>query len=106
MTSTSCLFACLIFVCVCVCFHLALATHSMVTSDVPVTTLVFLGGMMMVGAMGSAGPPTSTGKRTPLCATLIRITLESFLHVHVRRVKTQEKKTGLWTVSHEWDAGI
>lgn len=42
-----------------VCAHLALATHSMVTSDVPLTTLVFLGGMMMVGAMGSAGPPTS-----------------------------------------------
>lgn len=40
--------------------YLALATHSIVTSDVPVTTLVFLGGMMMVGAMGSAGPPTST----------------------------------------------
>lgn len=40
--------------------YLALATHSMVTSEVPVTTLVFLGGMMMVGAMGSAGPPTST----------------------------------------------
>lgn len=39
--------------------HLALATHSMVTSEVPATTLVFLGGMMMVGAMGSAGPPTS-----------------------------------------------
>lgn len=31
----------------------------MVTSEVPITTLVFLGGMMMVGAMGSAGPPTS-----------------------------------------------
>lgn len=31
----------------------------MVTSEVPVTTLVFLGGIMMVGAMGSAGPPTS-----------------------------------------------
>ena len=43
--------------------HLALATHSMVTSEVPVTTLVFLGGMMMVGAMGSAGLPTS-GERT------------------------------------------
>lgn len=39
--------------------YLALATHSIVTSVVPVTTLVFLGGMMMVGAMGSAGPPTS-----------------------------------------------
>lgn len=39
--------------------HLALATHSMVTSEVPATTLVFLGGMMMAGAMGSAGPPTS-----------------------------------------------
>lgn len=43
--------------------HLALATHSMVTSEVPATTLVFLGGMMMVGAMGSAGPPTS-GERS------------------------------------------
>lgn len=43
-------------------FHLALATHSIVTSDVPVTTLVFLGGMMIVGAMGSAGPPTSKMK--------------------------------------------
>lgn len=40
-------------------FYLALATHSIVTSDVPVTTLVFLGGMMIVGAMGSAGPPIS-----------------------------------------------
>lgn len=39
--------------------HLALATHSMVTSEVPLTTLVFLGAMMMVGAIGSAGPPTS-----------------------------------------------
>lgn len=39
--------------------YLAFATHSMVTSEVPATTLVFLGGMMMVGAMGSAGPPTS-----------------------------------------------
>lgn len=39
--------------------YLAFATHSIVTSEVPVTTLVFLGGMMMVGAMGSAGPPTS-----------------------------------------------
>lgn len=38
----------------------------MVTSEVPVTTLVFLGGTMMVGAMGSAGPPTSreTGRHT------------------------------------------
>lgn len=46
--------------------YLAFATHSMVTSEVPVTTLVFLGGMMMVGAMGSAGPPTSgqTGRKT------------------------------------------
>lgn len=35
----------------------------MVTSEVPATTLVFLGGMMMVGAMGSAGPPTS-GERS------------------------------------------
>lgn len=43
--------------------HLALATHSMVTSEVPATTLVFLGGTMMVGAMGSAGPPTSEGQR-------------------------------------------
>lgn len=43
--------------------HLALATHSRVTSEVPATTLVFLGGMMMVGAMGSAGPPTS-GERS------------------------------------------
>lgn len=42
--------------------HLALATHSMVTSEVPATTLVFLGGTMMVGAMGSAGPPTSGEK--------------------------------------------
>lgn len=42
--------------------HLALATHSMVTSEVPEMTLVFLGGMTMVGAMGSAGPPTSTAE--------------------------------------------
>lgn len=43
-----------------------MATHSMVTSEVPVTTLEFLGGTMMVGAMGSAGPPTSreTGRHT------------------------------------------
>lgn len=34
----------------------------MVTSEVPATTLVFLGGTMMVGAMGSAGPPTSGEK--------------------------------------------
>lgn len=44
-------------------FYLALATHSIVTSEVPVTTLVFLGGMMMVGAMGSAGPPTSIDRQ-------------------------------------------
>lgn len=42
--------------------HLALATHSMVTSEVPEMMLVFLGGMTMVGAMGSAGPPTSTAE--------------------------------------------
>lgn len=34
----------------------------MVTSEVPEMTLVFLGGMTMVGAMGSAGPPTSTAE--------------------------------------------
>lgn len=39
--------------------YLALATHSKVTSEVPETTLVLRGGIMMVGAMGSAGPPTS-----------------------------------------------
>lgn len=39
--------------------YLALATHSRVTSEVPEITLVLRGGMMMVGAMGSAGPPTS-----------------------------------------------
>lgn len=39
--------------------HLALATHSMIASFLPMVTLVFLGGMMMEGAMGSAGPPTS-----------------------------------------------
>lgn len=44
--------------------HLALATHSMVTSEVPLTTLVFLGAMIMVGAIGSAGPPTSEDTHT------------------------------------------
>lgn len=39
--------------------HLALATHSNVTSNVPTITLVFLGGIIIEGAMGSAGPPTS-----------------------------------------------
>lgn len=39
--------------------YLALATHSMMASFLPMVTLVFLGGMMMEGAMGSAGPPTS-----------------------------------------------
>lgn len=39
--------------------YLALATHSMIASFLPIVTLVFLGGMMIDGAMGSAGPPTS-----------------------------------------------
>lgn len=39
--------------------YLAFATHSKVTSEVPAITLVLRGGIMMVGAMGSAGPPTS-----------------------------------------------
>lgn len=39
--------------------YLALATHSMTASFLPTVTLVFLGGMMIEGAMGSAGPPTS-----------------------------------------------
>ncbi len=39
--------------------YLALATHSMMASFLPMVTLVFLGGMMIAGAMGSAGPPTS-----------------------------------------------
>lgn len=43
--------------------YLALATHSRVTSEVPEITLVLRGGMMMVGAMGSAGPPTSVEKK-------------------------------------------
>lgn len=58
-------------VCVCVSVHarswarlcrktyLALATHSMIASFLPMVTLVFLGEMMIDGAMGSAGPPTS-----------------------------------------------
>lgn len=44
---------------VCVKIYLALATHSMMASFLPTVTLVFLGGMMIEGAMGSAGPPTS-----------------------------------------------
>lgn len=39
--------------------YLALATHSMMASFLPTVTVVFFGGMMMEGAMGSAGPPTS-----------------------------------------------
>lgn len=39
--------------------YLALATHSMIASFLPMVTLVFLGGMMIAGATGSAGPPTS-----------------------------------------------
>lgn len=39
--------------------YLALATHSMIASFLPMVTLVFLGGMIIAGAMGSAGPPTS-----------------------------------------------
>lgn len=39
--------------------YLALATHSIATSEVPDTTLVFWGAMTMMGAIGSAGPPTS-----------------------------------------------
>lgn len=53
--------------CVCVCvlkMYLALATHSMIASFRPMVTLVFLGGMMMDGAMGSAGPPTSNTHRS------------------------------------------
>lgn len=52
---------CLSFASVCV--YLALATHSMIASFLPMVTLVFLGGMMMDGAMGSAGPPTSNTHR-------------------------------------------
>ena len=47
---------------VCGRIYLALATHSMIASFLPMVTLVFLGGMMMEGAMGSAGPPTSTAE--------------------------------------------
>lgn len=43
--------------------YLALATHSMMASFLPTVTLVFLGGMMIEGAMGSAGPPTSIRNR-------------------------------------------
>lgn len=60
--------------------HLALATHSSVTSEVPVTMLVLRGGMMMVGAMGSAGPPTSE-RRMKKCwqpQTLTHTHTESF----------------------------
>lgn len=39
--------------------YLALATHSMMASFLPTVTVVFFGGMMMEGAIGSAGPPTS-----------------------------------------------
>lgn len=39
--------------------YLALATHSMTASFLPMVTLVFFGGTMIDGAMGSAGPPTS-----------------------------------------------
>lgn len=51
---------------VCVEIYLAFATHSIMASFRPTVTLVFLGGMMIEGAMGSAGPPTSithTGTR-------------------------------------------
>lgn len=43
--------------------HLALATHSRVTSNVPTITLVFFGGIIIDGAMGSAGPPMSKVKQ-------------------------------------------
>lgn len=43
--------------------NLALATHSSVTSNVPTITLVFFGGIIIEGAMGSAGPPTSKEKQ-------------------------------------------
>lgn len=43
-------------------YYLALATHSMTASFLPTVTLVFFGGTMMEGAMGSAGPPTSRKK--------------------------------------------
>ena len=50
----------LLDMCVCeVKRYLALATHSMIASFLPMVTLVFLGGMIIAGAMGSAGPPTS-----------------------------------------------
>lgn len=39
--------------------YLALATHSRITSEVPAITLVLRGEIMMVGAIGSAGPPIS-----------------------------------------------
>lgn len=39
--------------------YLAFATHSMMASFLPTVTVVFFGAMMMEGAMGSAGPPTS-----------------------------------------------
>lgn len=53
-----------LFLGVCVKIYLALATHSMTASFLPTVTLVFLGGMMMEGAMGSAGPPTSVVTHT------------------------------------------
>lgn len=43
--------------------YLALATHSRITSEVPAITLVLRGEIMMVGAIGSAGPPISEEER-------------------------------------------
>lgn len=45
--------------------YLALATHSMMASFLPTVTLVFFGGMIMEGAIGSAGPPTSVTRQKP-----------------------------------------
>lgn len=82
--------------------HLALATHSMVTSEVPATTLVFLGGMMMVGAMGSAGPPTSEKR-----SSIRRVESEiPSLPTHVVHgdFSTQSTEYAIWEVPqlHLW----
>ena len=66
--------------------YLALATHSSVTSDVPVTTLVFLGGTTMVGAMGSAGPPTSAGRHRRVGA---RGDTDGWAHVETAKKSTR-----------------
>lgn len=64
--------------------YLALATHSNVTSLLPATTLVFCGGMTMMGAV------VSDGSVAPVWAE--RATSECLIHPQTARTKSPQVK--------------